>query len=688
MKLSYNWLKEYVTTLPKPEKLAELLTFHVAEVEKVERMGGDFVLSMDILPNRAHDLNSHIGIAREIAAFTGKKLRLPDARFKEGKIKNADALSVRIEDVEGCPRYIGRYVEGIKVGPSPKWMQEKLLATGMRPVNNVVDATNFVMLEYGQPLHAFDASQIGSNKKQTEKKGIVVRKAKKGEKFTTLDDQIFVLDGSELLIADNEKALALAGIKGGKKAGITSKTKNLILEAANFDSVLIRRTSEKLGIRTDSSRQFTGGLHPVLAERAMERLSSLIQQLAGGVMYDGAVDAYPKKWPVVRVLFDSTACNAILGTSLKDSEMKKMLIMLGCRLSVVGRKLLVVVPAERLDLATSEDLYEEIGRLYGWDKIQAKSAEAHLAPGSQDPMYALSELSRKILCSMGYSEHIGYTLIGEQVSALFRKSGLRLLELQNPMSEDARYLRPTLMPSLLEAVAANAKKRDAVRIFEIGKHFMEVGGTMKEHMGLGIMFYLKKEITLHEAWYELKGVLDMFFASHGLGDMVFAEMSSERKEAMRLLLEPEGLAELHINGAPIGSIGMVTKQPKDVYGIEGMVVRAHVDLASLEFASVQEREFADIPKYPAITRDIAVLVPKGVRVEEVQNVIEREGEDLLFDVDLFDIYEGEGVGDDKESLAFHLIFQSAERTLKDLEVNEIMKRIVEGLKKEDWEIRE
>ncbi len=735
MNLSYNWLKEYVPTLPKPEKLAELLTFHVAEVERIEAVNfstgsknKDYVLSMDVLPNRAHDLNSHLGVAKEIAALTGAEFTPPVPPLTKGrrggvtekKKKTADILSVRIEDASGCPRYIGRYIEGVKIGPSPKWMQERLEAVGMRPINNVVDATNFVMLEFGQPLHVFDANQIANKPednptkpplakgriKEGLQKEIIVRKAKKGEKFTTLDDQVFTLDGSELLIADNEKALALAGIKGGKKAGITSKTKNLILEAANFDPVRIRRTSEKLGIRTDSSRQFSGGLHPVLAERTMEYLASLIQQLAGGVMYAGAVDAYPRKWPMVRILFNPTACNTILGTSLKETEMKKMLVSLGCGVmspSGLARgsgildsrlrgndkrgKWLVSVPQERLDLATSEDLYEEMGRLYGWDKIPASPAQAHLAPGSEDPMYALSELSRKTLCGMGYSEHVGYSLAGEGTVKLLAKAGYAPVELQNPLNVDTKYLRPMVLVSLLKAVAENAKRRDAVRLYELGDEFWQDDKGPVEFPTLGVLIYFKKEPKKNETWYEMKGIMEEFFRAHGLAVSV-APMPDGHKERLRQIFDPLTLAAFTIGDEMIGGIGIVEKRPKDLFDLEGMVVYAGVSLGALLKMEMREREFSEIPKFPAIARDIAVLVPKGTKVETVQNIIEREGGELLYDTDLFDIYEGKGVGDDEESLAFHLIFQSAQRTLKDSEVNELMKKVVEGLKKEDWEIRE
>ncbi|MDP3963826.1 MAG: phenylalanine--tRNA ligase subunit beta [bacterium] len=703
MKLSYNWLKEYVPKLPKPEKLAELLTFHVVEVESIEKIGNDWVLSMDVLPNRAHDLNSHLGVAKEIAALTGEKLKVQSEKLTEDKKKKTtDMLSVRIEDAEGCPRYIGRYIEGVKVAPSPKWMQERLVACGMRPINNVVDATNYVMLEMGQPLHAFDAGAISNTSPSPSskrsggelKKEIIVRKAKKGEKFITLDDQKFDLDGSELLIADSQKALAIAGIKGGKHAGVTTKTKNLILEAANFDQTRIRRTSQPLGLLTDASKRFSGGLHPVVAERAMERLTALIGKLAGGTVYGGAIDAYPKKWPVMRVLFDPAACNAILGTNLKETEMKKSLESLGCRIEKAKPSrlnhpvtFLVTPPAERFDLSESQDLYEEVGRMFGWENISAKSPHVALTIGKEAPMFRLNDLARKILSGMGYSEHVGYALMGEQVGKIFKKAGFHLLELANPLTEDAKYLRPAILPSLLEGIAKGAKHRSSVRLFEIGKHFFG-GEASQEHWGLGIMLYIKKESRRHEAWFELKGLLDTFFAAHGLADARLVEMSQDRKEALRPLMEAEGLAEIQINGNSIGSIGAVGRQLKDLYDIEGAVVRAHISMDALRLAEDREREFAEIPRFPSVIRDVAVIIPVGTKLEAVQSVIEREGSELLWDVDVFDIYEGAEIGENNESMAFHLVFQSPERTLTDKEVSGIMDKIIEALKKEGWEIRE
>ena len=713
MKLSYNWLKELVPIKLSPQKLAELLTFHVAEVESIEAVNfstssknKDRVLHMDVLPNRAHDLNSHIGVAKEIAALTDQRPTTYDQRLKvtEGKKKTSEVLSVRIEDADGCPRYIGRYIEGVKITPSPKWLKERLEVLGMRSINNVVDAANYAMLEYGQPLHVFDSDAIANmefqipNSKSPNKRGenikstrkeIIVRMAKKGEKFTTLDDQTFVLDGSELLIADAEKALALAGIKGGKKAGVGAKTKNLILEAANFEPALIRRTSKKLGLATDASKLFSGGLHPVLAQRAMERLAALIQELAGGVVYGGAVDAYPKRWPQMRVLFNPLDCNALLGTSLKEAEMKKMLLSLGCVIKKKEKKQFVIrnsqlsnwlieIPAERLDLTTPEDLYEEIGRVCGWEQIQAAPPHAPLAAGKEEPIYRLAELARTVLTGMGYSEHIGYSFVAERIGKLLKKSGVHFPEVENPLNTDTKYLRPMLLPSLLDAVAKNEKRRDSIRLFEIGKTFFNA----KEQWSLAFAVYLKKGNKKHDAWYEIKGVVDGFLGACGLDKAVFREGGDY------LLYEPSTYAAILADDTSVGCVAVIARNAKELYGIEGTIAHGFMDLDALLTLEQREREFAEIPKFPSSTRDIAVLVQKGTKVETVQNVIEREGGELLFDVDLFDTYEGEGVGDDQESLAFHLIFQSAERTLRDAEVNILMEKIVQGLKAEGWEIRE
>lgn len=697
MKLSYNWLKELVPIKLSPDKLAELLTFHVAEIEKVEKVGRDTLLYMDVLPNRAHDLHSHVGVAREIAALTNTKCRISNIKFGEDKKKKtADVLSVRIEDAQGCPRYIGRYVEGVRIGPSPKWLRERLGTLGMRSINSVVDATNFVMLEYGQPLHVFDADEVAATnlakhkprKTQTHKE-VVIRRAKKGEKFTTLDDQTFALDGGELLIADSQKTLALAGIKGGKKAGVGAKTKNLILEAANFDSALIRRTSKKLGITTDASKLFSGGLHPVLAERAMDRVVSLIGELAGGVVYKNAVDIFPRKWPQARIVFNVSACNTLLGVSRKETEIRKILRALGCVIDTKkhssGRSgaFLVTAPAQRLDLVIPEDLYEEIGRMHGWERISASPPHGHLAAGKEEPMFRLAELARTQLAGMGYAEHVGHTFMEAAAEPFFRKAGYALCETANPLGSDTRYLRPTLMPSLLQAVSANTKRKEAIRMFEIGKTFGR-----GERWSLGIALWLAREGIKREAWYDAKGMLEALFSSLGLAGTVFGDMPQKQKEYSRALFESATLCSIFSDGTPLGNMGEISARMKGAYDIAGTVVCAHIDLASLLAHAQREREFAEIPKFPGIARDIAVLVQKGTKVETVQNVIEREGGELLWDTDLFDAYEGAAVGAGRESLAFRLLFQSTERTLRDVEVRALMERVSGALKAEGWEIRE
>jgi phenylalanyl-tRNA synthetase beta chain len=699
MLLSYNWLKSYFAKpLPKPEKLAELLTFHTVEIESVEKAGKDFVLSADTLPNRAHDLNSHIGMANEIAVLTNQRITKhsfdiaqdKESRIKEDKSKKtATMLSVRIEDPKGCPRYIGRYIENVAIKPSPKWLRERLESCGMRAINNVVDATNYVMLEYGQPLHAFDASLVTANSK-TGKKEIIVRKAKKGETFTTLDDQQFALEGSELLIADPQKSLALAGIKGGKQPGISSETKNLILEAANFDPALIRRTSRKLNLITDSSKQFAGGLHPALAEKAMARLVSLICELAGGKVCSGAIDIYPRKadWPEMRIAFDPIACNALLGTALKETEIKKTLFALGCKLVVKSGKWLIIPPVERLDLATPEDLYEEVGRIHGWENVKPEPPHGAIVPSFEEPVFKLADFARKTLAGIGYSEHVGYSLVKDDVAELFKKSGFGLLEIANPLVLDTRYLRPVLLSSLLASISANAKRFETVRVFEIGKTFFPKNDGSMERWSLGISVYLKKEAFHHEAWLELKGVVDALLKAAGIEEAAFTELGEARKEMSHPLYDVATMTEIISNDEPIGNIAMVSKKVLDISEIDGVTAYAYISLDALLSQSLGEREFADIPKFPPIDRDIAVLVPKGTKVEQVENIIQREGGELLWDADIFDIYEGAGVGEGLESLAFRLTFQSIDRTLRDEEVNKLMEKIVAALKIEGWGIRE
>jgi phenylalanyl-tRNA synthetase beta chain len=438
MKISYNWLKEYVKNLPNPEKLADLLTMHSFEVEGIEKVGNDYVLDIDVLPNRAHDCLSHIGVARECAALISGKLRVTDYKLQESKVKVENFVSVEVKDSELCPRYTARVMTDIKVGPSPKWLRERLEAVGQQSINNIVDATNYVAFEIGQPLHAFDAEKLTGKK-------IIIRRAKKGEKIVTLDNEKCDLDNDVLIIADSKDPIAIAGIKGGKKAEIDKNTKTIILESANFNLHNVHKSSRKLGIATESSLRFEHGLDPNLASEAIDRLAGLIQKIAGGKITKGMIDVYPIKLRPRKIGVGLFKVNNLLGVKISETEVIKIFDLLGFKVEKKIDRLLVEVPTRRLDIEIPEDLIEEVGRIYGYEKIPSKPPLGILVSAKPDDLRSLRNKVKDILEGLGLSEVYNYSFIGEEDLKKLKQSPKNYIELENPLSVDLKYLRRDLI---------------------------------------------------------------------------------------------------------------------------------------------------------------------------------------------------------------------------------------------------
>jgi len=436
MIFSYNWLKDYIKgKMPSPKKLAELLTLHSFEVEEVKKVGKDWVLDIDVLPNRACDCFSHIGIAREIAVITNSKLKTQNSKLqlKTQKFNAKDFIKIEVKNREDCPRYTAKVILDVKVKSSPKWIQERLKACGLQPINNIVDITNYVMLETGQPIHAFDFDKIKSlspksqvpNPKQIpnskfQKKKIIVRRAKKGEKITALDNKTYTLDEDILVIADTQEPIAIAGIKGGESTAIDSKTKNIIIEAANFSPQVIRRASRKLKLRTDASWRFENGVDPNLIDFAQERVCSLIQKIAGGKVTQGMVDFYPKKVLPKKIKLDLDYVEKLLGVRIPQKEIIKILKSLGLKIENWKLKILTVeVPTRRLDISIQEDLIEEIGRIVGFQNIPSVFPQTSLIPPERNEEIFWQRNCQDILKEQGFTEVYNYSFIGEQEKEIF-----------------------------------------------------------------------------------------------------------------------------------------------------------------------------------------------------------------------------------------------------------------------------
>lgn len=666
MIFSYNWLQSFFNRkLPKPDKLAELLTLHSFEVSEVKKVKSDYVLGIDILPNRAGDCFSHIGVAREIAAILNFRFeafptpnvgKIPRHR-ESGETK--DFISVDVRSRSYCPRYTARVIADVKVGLSPKWLKDRLEACGLNSINNIVDIANYVMLDTGQPLHAFDFGKLDGKK-------IIVRFAKEGEKITTLDNQRFDLSSNILVIADAQKPVAIAGIKGGKEPEIGGGTKTAVLESANFNPTIIRKASSLLGLKTDASLRFERGIDPNLTESAINKAAYLIQKLAFGKVAQGLVDFYPQKVYPKRIKLDLNYAESLLGVKISKIEIKNILRRLGLKprtgTSSVRGKLKILdieIPASRLDISIPEDIIEEIGRIYGYKKIPFILPTAVLVPPKKNDDIFWENQVKDILKEAGFTEVYNHS---------FQKED-GLVEVENPVSQEYKYLRPSLIPNLLRNVEKNTKNFNQIKIFEIGKVFSE---KTEKIMLTGI--------AAGQDFYQLKGVIDLLFDKLGIAKVWYDDYRATPEDSPKSLWHKRKSAEIKVGDAELGFLGELRNEPK--------LVAFDIDFEKLKTLAMEDQEYRPISRYPATIRDLAVLVSISTKVEEVLNVIEIAGGPLVVDVDLFDIYEGEEISDGKKNLAFHLIYQAQDRTLTSIEVYKIHQKIIKALEENPtWQVR-
>ncbi|MFH1938371.1 MAG: phenylalanine--tRNA ligase subunit beta, partial [Patescibacteria group bacterium] len=640
--------------LPAPDKLADLLTFHSFEVEEVKKQGPassagkkDWVLDIDVLPNRAHDCLSHQGIVREISVLLKYPFELIDysKKIKENSKSINDLIKIEVKDSNLCPRYMARAIIDVKVGPSPKWIQERLKVCGLKSINNIVDIANYVMLETGQPLHAFDADKI-------DQKTLIIRSAKKEEKIITLEKERFDLDKNILVIADTEKPVCIAGIKGGQGPEIDSKTTKVILEAANFNPLIIRKASQQLKLRTDASWRFENELDPNLTEE-INMAAYLIQEIAKGKILKGTIDIYPKKVYPKKIGLDMDKVDSLLGVKIPEKEIKSILTRLGFELKGT-KKLQVTIPTRRLDVSIPEDLIEEVGRIYGFEKIPSQLPDAALIPPEKNEDLIYQNKVKDILTNLGFSEVYNYSLIGQkEVDSDQNKSNL--IELLNPISQEQKYMRPSLMPLLIKNVMENKKYFDEVRLFEIGRVFQKNKNKVIEKKKLGLVLFPSN-------FYRLKGIIETLLNKLRISNVWYNDKSGKDIRA-----EVKAGNDL---------LGWVNDD-----GFE-------IDFEKLVELATEERMYLPPSKYPSMIRDISLLVDQGTKVVEVLNLINAAGGPLVIDVELFDMYEGKEVMDNMKSLAFHIIYQSNDHTLTDKEVNKLQDKIIKTLEEEGgWEVR-
>lgn len=693
MKYSLSLLKKFVDIKLKPDKLADLLTLSTAEVESFEKKGSDTIFEIKILPNRG-DLLSHLGLAREISALTGAKLKKLESK-KPAPGKSQKKIEISIESAEDAPRYSAIIVEGLKIKKSPADLAKTLNSLGIRPINNVVDSVNYVMLLTGQPLHAFDYQKISTNAEGRPE--LIVRGAKAGENIAILDESgtKYDLPRGALVISDVKNSLAIAGIKGGLSSAVSAKTESIVIEAANFDKKLIRKTSTSLNLRTDASIRFSYGLDPNLTMEAALLAAEMITKLSGGKIVFVA-DKYPRPLKPRLVVAKLDYIRSLLGENIDSKKIKSLLDQLGLQAKINAEMIEVTVPTYRSDLQTGEDIIEEVGRIYGYDKLSAKPPVLPAFDQSQSKQSDLWDFHEKrqtqiliqdILKSMAFTECYSYSFISEVTKEVFKLRDVP--EILNPLSEDMKYLRPSLIPNLVLAGVNNLRFSKNIKLFEVGHVYKMLGSALEEYQQFaGVKIGPRQKNQIEFA--EIKGIVESLLQQLGIDNAQFvSELSPDYTG--RDWYHPGKVARVEVGDTIIGVFGELNP---------AIAVQLEIDdnlyccMFSFNLDRIYqlvegELEYEPIPKFPSIIRDISILVKKDVNFNRILSVIQGDEQrnKIVRNVDVFDIYEpdddrlaGAGGNNRKKSVAFHVIYRADDRTLTDVEVNKIEEGIKEDLK--------
>lgn len=672
---SYSWLNSFFKKpLPKPEKLAEFLTLHSFENESIVDIKNDWIFSLDVLPDRAGDCLSHLGIARECSAILGLTLINPEIKIKESLTKKIKSfLEVETKDKD-CRRYLSRVVLAVKIEPSPKWIQEKLIACGLNPINNVVDATNFVMLELGQPLHVFDYDKL-------ETKKIIIRKAKPNEKISLLTGTEIVLDKTMLLIADEKEALAIAGIKGGKKAEITKETKNIVIESANFTPKLISQTARKLNLRTDASIRFEQNLDPNLADIAIDRVVTLISQITKGDVVKGKIDIYPVKTTSIKIRLDIDLLDRILGVQISQKELEQIINRLGFTLLQINKKFInVEIPTWRQDIVIRENLIEEIGRIYGYEKIAPLLPCNEIAPAKTNEELFWQNRARDVLRNIGWTEVYNYSFLGDEEKDMF---SLDLIEIKNPVSVFFKYIRSTLVPHLLKNTKENLKNFKEIKIYEISKVFYKEEKKLKEERRLSGVIYISDE-NKQQQFLKLKGHLEYLLRELGIKTIDYQKVTNSN------IWNNDNSLILVCNEKKVGIFGQIEDGLSEKLGISEKIMIFDFNFDELQKSCSREREYKKISYHPAANRDMSGIVDENVIDKDLLGVINQIPKiDQLIDteVKILDVYR-KGLPEGKKSLTIRVTLQHNEKTLNSEEIDINIKNITKCLSdKFGWEER-
>lgn len=635
----------------------------------------DAVVEYEITSNRV-DCFSMLGMAREVAATFDKEFIPPVVTVKGSGGNVNDYISVEVQDTDLCPRYTARVVTDLKIGPSPKWMRERLASQGIRSINNLVDITNYVMEEYGQPMHAYDLDTIAGHK-------IIVRRAKDGDKFVTLDGQERTMDKDVLMICDGEKEIGLAGIMGGENSMVTDDIKTLLFEAACFDGTNIRLSSKRIGLATDAAAKFVKGLDPNLAMEAMNRACQLIEELGCGKVVDGAIDIYPNPVHEKVLPFEPDKMNRLLGTEISAQDMLKIFEKLELRYDASANTL--TIPTFRQDLNCMADLAEEVARFYGYDNIPVTLPHGEATAGKKSYAERINDVTRNIVEGNGFSGGMCYSFESPKVfdkllipaDSKYRQA----IEIMNPLGEDFSIMRTLPLNGILTSLSTNYNRRNKnARLYELANVYIPKALPLTElpdeQMKLTLGMYGDGD------FFSLKGVIEELTEKLGFEKEVSYEPTTEHP-----FLHPGRQANIMKGKLALGYMGQLHPEAADNYEIKTDVYVAVLNMDVVTMLSSFDRKYEGIAKFPAITRDLSLVVDKGIFVGQIEKIIKKNGGKILESYKLFDVYEGEQVAKGKKSVAYSLVFRDKTRTLSDAEVNPAVEKILKELGKLGIEIR-
>jgi phenylalanyl-tRNA synthetase beta chain len=672
MLVDLEWFREYIDIGDDPKKLAHRLTMSGVEVEGIDTQDGETVLDVSVTPNRG-DCLSMVGLAREISAITGAAICYPATSIEE--VAASIPIWVELENKTDCPRYAARYITGVRVSPSSDLIRRRLEASGIRSINNIVDATNYVMLELGHPLHPFDADRIVD-------KTIVVRSAHTGEKLTTLDGVERTLEADTLVIADPVNTVALAGVMGGQNTEVGQNTTNILLESAYFKPSAIRRTSSRLGFTTEASYRFERGCDPDNVIRALDRAALMIVQAAGGEIQGNAVDSYPTPISALSVNLRFARLKQILGLEIPADKVVGILERLGLVIQEVSDEdVRISIPPFRPDLTREIDLIEEVARINGYEHVPATLPSGILNQAPADESFAFESQVRTFLAGLGFFEGINFTFTTESNSSKLNLglSADSILKLKNPLNAEQDVLRTSLIPSLLENLANNLRWNCSdVKLFEISSCYKWEKGSVKEEKLLaGIMAgrryarHWKDEETDLD-FYDVKGVVEAFCREFGIINPQFAEVDGA-------LFHPGRCLQVLYGKEWLGFLGELSPE-YELPGTGGALI-FELDLSAVLVHRSKEKRFTALRKFPGVSRDLAVVVPDDIGASQIFEVIETFQGDLLEKVELLNIYTGSQIEEGHKSMAFSLLYQSPQRTLVDEEVDCLHNKIAGSLQK-------